>query len=1053
MRTISANAKSFEIAELERGLIMNRIIRSVMQRSVICLIFAMLIIAWGGAAAFRMQRDYMPGINNTTLMVSLRASSYQANQIQTDISSKLDDALKSVDGLSHLETTSYDGGLLMNLYFPMDYNMKKAETDTKQALAAAALPDGVNAPAVTRLTTSTFPMLSYSLTANSDKIDDAALRSGIQSDIVKQVKTVPGVAAVNTTGGANDGFVINVRMKDLAKNGLTIDDFNNSVAAEMPNWSQGNIANVRASIPVQVNSWDLSDQAFEGLQIRNKNGVSVPLSAVADISRSLTDVKTVSRTNGRASVLIDVIKTPSANIIDVAKQVKQRVASLPSLNNGEVSLQLTLDRAHDLNDSLKGLLREGLLGCLFSMLCVLLFFRNVRSTLIIAVSLPISLLATTAILKSMGITLNILTVSGLIVAMGRIVDDAIVILDNMYRSMQENKGKPTLQTLASAVVEMLPAIFASTATTVAVYVPIALVGGIVGASYSGFAWSVVIAIAVSFIAAMLVIPSLAFMGGKGIGAKPITLEPALKPVLQAALKRKKAVVGITLALLVIAAVLGSRLPFSLLPGTATGQVAVKVELPKGSTLSDVDAEVRKVEEVLQRNTNVASYSANFGSTGIPEADDVFDQGGGFIRQPNIANLSLELHDKSRLYPFIHSLQHSLDPVAGNSVITVSNQSIAGDDAQMKITLTGADQQTLENAAQSIREKLASIAGLSVDGKADLSNGTVKYAITLNKKQTEQYGVNPDDINRVIARYMAKGKDFAVPSSKGPIPVDVYLDPVATGSSKGAESTRDVLASLAAETFTAKDGRLVRLDQLATIDVNHAPSSIQERDGKPFAVVTTEIVDSNMSKVAKAVNATLAHTDLPKGVTYSMGGISQQVTLMIEEMVIAVAVSILLVLLIVSFVFKGLQSPLAVLVSIPLALIGVVLALYLIHGKWNLAALVGVLMLTGIVVTNGIVLIDKIERNRKEGMGLREAVVQGSLSRVRPIFMTAGTTVLTLVPLAFSHTGDAVVSQTLGIVVIGGMITSTLNSFLVIPILYEWMQGKKKTTHSLMPHHV
>lgn len=1021
---------------------MNRVIQSVMQRSVIILIFVLLIIAWGGTAAFQMQRDYMPGINNTTLMVSLRASSYQANQMQTDITSKLDDALKSVNGLANMETTSYDGGLLMNLYFPMDYNMNKAESDTKQALAAAALPDGVNAPTVTRLTTSTFPILSYSLTAKSDKIDDATLRSSIQTDIVNQLKTVPGVAAVNTTGGANDGFVIYVRMKDLAKNGLTIDDFNNSVSAELPNWSQGNIANVRASIPVQVNSWDLSDQEFGNLQIHNKNGVSVPLSAVADISHSLTDVKTISRTNGQASVLIDVIKTPSSNIIDVAKQVKERVASIPSLNNGDVSLQLTLDRAHDLNESLMGLLREGLLGCVFSMLCVLVFFRNVRSTLIIAVSLPISLLATTAILKSMGITLNILTVSGLIVAMGRIVDDAIVILDNMYRRMQENKDKPALATLSSAVVEMMPAIFASTATTVAVYIPIALVGGIVGASYSGFAWSVVIAIAVSFFAAMLVIPSLAFMGWKGIGAKSVTLEPAMKPILQAALKRKKTVVGITLALLIVAAALGSQLPFSLLPSTTTGQVAVKVELPKGSTLSEVDAEVQKVEGVLHNNTNVVSYSTKLGSTGTPEADDVFDQGGGFIQQPNVANLSLELHDKSHLYTFIQSLQNSLNPVAGNSIITVSNQNIAGDDAQMKITLTGADQQTLENTAQTIREKLASIDGLSVDGKADLSSGAVKYAITLNKDQIEKYGVNPADINQVIARYTAKGKDFTVPSSKGAIPVDVYLDPVATGASKGAESTKDVLAALAAETFKAKDGTSVRLDQLATIDVNHAPSSIQERDGKPFAVVTTEIVASNMSKVAKDVNTTLAHIDLPQGVTYSMGGISQQVTQMVEEMIIAVAVSILLVLLIISFVFKGLKAPLAVLVSIPLALIGVVLALYLIHGQWNLAALVGVLMLTGIVVTNGIVLIDKIERNRKEGMGLREAVVQGSLSRVRPIFMTAGTTVLTLIPLAFSHAGDAVVSQTLGIVVIGGMITSTLNSFLVIPILYEWMQGKK-----------
>ncbi|RUS46975.1 efflux RND transporter permease subunit [Cohnella sp. AR92] len=1024
---------------------MNKFIASVMQRSTIILIFVILILAWGGAAALQMQRDYMPGITNTTLMVSLRASSLQANQVQTQLTSKLEDALKSVDGLSNIETTSYDGGLLMNLYFPMNDNMKKAESDTKQALAAVTLPDGVNAPTVTRLTTSTFPILSYSLTAGNGKIDETTLRSSMQTGIVKQLKSVPGVADVHTTGGANNGYVVTIRMRDLEKSGMTLDDFNQSVSAALPNWSQGNLANIRASIPIQVQSWDATDRELGNLPIKNKQGDTVALAAVADISHSLTDVKTVSRTNGQASVTIDVIKTPSANLIDVAKQVKDRVAHLSDVQNGDVAMSLLLDRAHDLNASLKGLLREGLLGCLFSMICVLVFFRNIRSTLIIAVSLPISLLATTALLKAMGITLNILTVSGLIVAMGRIVDDAIVILDNMYRRTQERKDgdESRIRVLSSSVVEMLPAIFASTATTVAVYIPIAMIGGIVGASYSGFAWSVVIAIAVSFLVAMLVIPSLAYMGWKGNQAKSVTLEPVMRPILQAALKHKKTVVGITLALLIGAAALATQLPFSLLPSTASGEVAVKVEMPKGSTLAQVDDQVKLVENALKQDRNVASYSASFGSTFTPQADDVFDQGGGFIQQPNVANLSLTLHDKKHLNSFIASLQDSLNRIAGKSVITVSNQNIAGDDSQMKIMLTGADQKTLESAAQTIRTRLASIDGLSVNGKADLTNGATKYAIRLHQDQMEKYGVRMDEVNKVIARYMAKGKDFDIPTSKGAIPVDVYLDPVHSGSGAKSEAgTEQALAALSAETFQAKDGQSVRLDQFATIGTSSEATSIQERDGQPFAVVTTQIVASNMSKVSKQVQSALAHTELPKGVSYSLGGISQQVTQMIEEMVVAVTVSILLVLMIISFVFKGLKAPLAVLVSIPLAWIGIVISLYLIHGQWNLAALVGVLMLTGIVVTNGIVMIDKIERNRREGMELREAVMQGSLSRVRPIFMTAGTTVLTLLPLAFSHEGDAVVSQTLGIVVIGGMITSTLNSFLVIPILYEWLQGAK-----------
>ncbi|NOU76191.1 AcrB/AcrD/AcrF family protein [Paenibacillus sp. LMG 31458] len=1025
---------------------MKKLIEAAMQRATIIIICIVLIIAWGAASAFQMQRDYLPGINNTTLMVSLRAPAYQAEQMKKDITSKLEDAIRASDGLTNVETTSYDGGLLMNLYFPMSFDMTKAENEIKQTLNNVDLPSGVAKPAVTRVTTSSFPILSYSVISKSAQVDDLMLRSKIQTDIVNQLKSVPGVADVRTVGGANNGYVITVRMKDLVNSGMSMDDFNQSVTTSLPNWSKGNIANARASIPVIIESWNLSDQELGNIQIKNKQGKSVALSTVADVSHSLTDVKTISRTEGKASVLIDVLKTPSANITDVAQKVKDRSSHIASVKNGDVALNLLLDREHDLNSSLKGLVHEGLWGCLFSMLCVLFFFRNIRSTLLIAISLPISLLATTAILKSMGVTLNILTISGLIVAMGRIVDDAIVILDNMYRKVQENKDKPLIGTLVAAVNEMLPAIFASTATTIAVYVPIALVGGIIGASYSGFAWSVVIALIVSFLVAMFVIPSLAFLGWKGLNTKAVTLEPLMKPVLLLALNRKKTVIILSLVLFVAAAFFATQLPINLLPSAKSGQVAVKVELPKGSSLSEVDSEVKKVEDVLRNHSNVASFSATFGSNFTPQADDVFDAGGGFIQLPNVGNLSVILKDKNQLDAFIQDEQKELDAITSKAVFTVTNQNIAGDDSQMKILLSGADQQTLENAAQLVRTKLANISGLSVDGKTDLTSGIPKYAVTLIRDKIEQSGVKLEDINKILALYMTKAKDFDIPTANGSTGVDVYIDPIKTkdaNTSKMNES-KDVLASLAAESFTTKDGQQIRLDQLASIHESNSSSSIQERDGEPLAVVVTQIISNDINRVSNDVDNTLKSIQLPNGVTYSLGGISEQVKQMIFEISIAVAVSILLVLLITSFVFKGWKAPFAVLLSIPLALSGVVISLYLIHGEWNLAALIGLLMLIGIVVTNGIVMIDKIERNRRYGIELRDAVLQGSLSRVRPIFMTAGTTVLTLVPLALSQSADTVISQTLGIVVIGGMITSTLNSFMVIPIIYEWMQGKKKT---------
>ncbi|PGY06858.1 efflux RND transporter permease subunit [Bacillus sp. AFS031507] len=1027
---------------------MKKLVEATMQRAILMIVCVVIILAWGGISAFQMQRDYLPGINNTTLSVSMRVPGYQAAQVKQQVTDNLASAVKVVDGLSNVESTSYDGGLFMSLYFPMDTDMKMVEDQVNKALANADLPSTITStPSVTRLTTSSFPILTYSVT--SSKLDEQTLRSTATQEIVKQLKSVPGVADVSAIGGAKDGYVLTVRMKDLVKNGLTLDDVNKSFALAVPSMPQGTIVNNQLSIPVSFDGLQLTPQDMANATIQNKEGKVIPVSAFGTITHSLNDVKTVSRTKGAPSVTLNVIKTPSANITDVAAQVKDRVSHLhlDTVNPKDVSFQVLLDREKELNSSLFGLVREGLLGCLFSMICVFFFFRNVRSTLLIAISLPISLLATTAFLKSMGITLNILTVSGLIVAMGRIVDDSIVILDNMYRKREESKDKPLLSILASSVIEMIPAILGSTLTTIAVYIPIAFVGGVISASYSGFAWSVVIALIISFFVAMLVIPALAFMGWKGGNGEKQTvkLDSKMKPILQSAFKHKKAMIIVSILVFLAAGIYSAFLPVSLLPGGKIGQIAIKAELPKGSTLVQVDSEVQKIEKALKENPKVDAYSSNFGSTMTPQSDDVFDQGGGFITYPNVANLSVVLKNDKDADSVIQELQKQLPSLSKDDVIyTVTSQNISGDDSQMRILFTGSDQATLDQVAQEARTNLSKISNLSVDGKVDLTNGSPKYKVTFDQKAIQDIGVKVADILTVVNRYMSSSKDATITVDHKALPVDQYLDQIATGANSTITlnaSADDVLASLAAETFNGNNGEMVRFDQLAKITKDQSASTISERDGQPFSLVTAQITSNDISKVSGEADKALSSLKLPKDVTYSLGGITEQVKQMIFDMSVAVAFSILLVLLITSTIFKGWKAPLSVLLSIPLALSGVVIALILFHGEWNLAALIGILMLTGIVVTNGIVLIDKIERNRKEGMPVKEAVLNGSLSRIRPILMTAAATVLTLFPLAFSHNTDTVISQTLGIVVIGGMVTSTINSFIIIPIIYEWLHKK------------
>jgi multidrug efflux pump subunit AcrB len=271
--------------------------------------------------------------------------------------------------------------------------------------------------------------MRISLMSASPNITENTLRTAIQEDAVNRLKTVPGVQDVRVSGGGTAGFAVTIRTKEVQKAGLTVTDVKQSLENNYTTGLDGKVTNNQVSIPIEVFGWEISQQDLQNLSIHGQNGKTVPLSAVADISNSIVNLETISRTNGEPSVLLDVLKTPSSNITDVSEQIKSKMNELPALQNREIKASILFDQGAQVNHSLKDLIKEGLLGCLFSMICVFLFFRKVRSTLLIALSLPICLLATTSLLKMMGISLNILTVSGLIVAMGRVVDDSIVILD------------------------------------------------------------------------------------------------------------------------------------------------------------------------------------------------------------------------------------------------------------------------------------------------------------------------------------------------------------------------------------------------------------------------------------------------------------------------------------------------------------------------------------------------------------------------------------------------------------------------------------------------
>ncbi|MFF2446354.1 efflux RND transporter permease subunit [Neobacillus sp. NPDC058068] len=1036
---------------------MNRFIEAAMKRSVLILTCVALIITWGAMSAFQMQRDYLPPINNTALMVTIQADNYQAEQVKQTVAAKVEEAVQSVDKLSYIEINSFDGGLMTSLYFPNHTDMEKAEAEVQTAVGKINLPDHVNTPLVSRVSTNSFPVLRLSLT--SEKVDENQLRTLVQDKVANEIKRVPGVSEVRVTGAGKAGYLLTLKPEPIEKYRITVKDIQDALSSMHPIWPQGTIKENggpegQISMPIQVTGWEINSTDLENIKIPTPDGESVVLQEIATIKSSLVDLHTISRTSGKPSVLFEVLKTPSANVTDVTERINERIQTVPEIKSDAGHLTILLDQGKEINAALKGLIKEGLLGIVFSVICVFVFFRNIRSTLIIALSLPICLLAATAILKAMDVSLNILTISGLIVAMGRVVDDSIVVIDNMYRKqMEESNNQVTARQLASGVVEMIPAIVSSTATTVAVFLPISLIGGMISSAFSGFAWSVVIALVTSLAVSIIVVPALAYLcWKKQLITKSVDMEMKAQKVLQWVFSKKKVIVTLTLALFAITAAIAVFLPVNFFPRENANGVTIQVELPEKAQLADIDAEVKNIETILKDRPEVETFTSTLGSTFTPMFDDVFDEGGGWIQKQNIANIAVGIKKQTDTDVFVKQLRRQLGALSTSAVFTVANQNIAGDDSRLKVILTGADQGELDSAAILVRSKLQMIPGLSVEGTANDADESMKHFLALNQKKIQGLGLNVDEVTKRINSYLPQNVRLDV--ANGEVPIELQMD-TAKGQLVPAgdpNPEKTILSKIGHEMFTTKDGSQVSLAEITTLETS-SQTVISERDGRPFAAVTGNIITRDIGEVTRQVNETMNGLNLPSGVDYSLGGISQQVTQMLMEMSLALILSLALVLMIVSAVFRGWHAPAAVLICIPLALIGSVWGMVILGMEWNLAALIGMLMLAGIAVTNGIVLVDKIERNLAAGMEARQAILLGTATRVRPVFMTAGTTILTLLPLAASSNGNTLVSQTLGVVVVGGMISSTLICLLLIPIMYEWLSVKRSNPKIRQPQQV
>ncbi|GAB3164614.1 efflux RND transporter permease subunit [Myceligenerans halotolerans] len=774
----------------------------------------------------------------------------------------------------------------------------------------------------------------------------------------------------------------------------------------------------------------------------------VALGDVATVEREPVPVTSASRLDGEPSLGIAITKTPDGNTVEVSHAVQEVLDDLSTtLDARDVTVGVVFDQAPFIEESIEGLSTEGGLGLLFAVLVILLFLASMRSTLVSAISIPLSLAATFIIMNLTGYTLNILTLGALTISIGRVVDDAIVVIENIKRHL--SYGEEKLPAILGAVREVGGAIAASTVSTVAVFAPIALVGGMTGELFRPFALTVAIAMGASLIVALTIVPVLAYWFVKAPHLPGSTEEEreaaraaereaaeakerrglwqrAYVPTLGAALRHP--VVSLFLAVVVLGGTLAMvpRLQTNFIGDSGQDTLTVTQDFEPGTSFDAQDDAARETEDVLAGVEGVETVQTTVGSGG---ADQIAFMGGG----GDSASYSLTLDEEADGTAVADEVREAVEPLATGvtSGVTVASQDSGFGGSTVDLVVSALDSETLAEAASEVEDAVA-----DVEGAAEVSNNLAAaqqiVQVEVDREKAAEAGLSESAVSGIVSAAMTPERTL------GSVDLDERTLDVVVSTGE-APATRAELEDLEIPTASGT----VQLTELADVVVEEVPTTVTRTDGERTATVSVTPAGEDLNVLTTALDERIADVTLPAGASVVVGGVAADQADAFSDLGLALLAAIFIVYVVMVATFGSLVQPLILLVSVPFAATGALGALLLSNTPLGVPALIGVLMLVGIVVSNAIVLIDLINQYRTRGSDLDEAVREGARQRLRPIVMTALATVFALTPMALGLTGGgAFIAQPLALVVIGGLVSSTLLTLFIVPVLYSLIERGK-----------
>ena len=1035
---------------------------SLANRSVVGLLTIILTVA-GLISLGSLKQELLPSFEVPQASIVTTYPGASPEVVDAQVSSIIEDEARILKNLVNVTSTSRANVSVVRVEF--DFGVSTAQVEEELNRVVANVQDSLPADVAPRVISGSFdsvPIIVLSVASTTG--DNEAISEVLEDIAVPILSQVPGVQEITVAGGKKKQISLDLRTSVLLANGLSQASITDALRANGFILPAGSITDTEGELQIEIGTNVNSLEDFKNLPLvasatsfsqllPGLTGATVTprvltIGEVAEVTYDYEPVTSISRTNGLDSLGIQVTKTQEGNTVAISNGVEAKIDELVEKLGGDVEITKVFDQGPFVEKQLENLSIEGTLGLTFAILIILVFLASIRSTLVTAISIPTSLLVTFIGLWVSGYSLNLFTLSALTIAVGRVVDDSIVVIENINRHL--SYGEPKKRAIIDAVKEVAGAITSATITTVAVFLPVALVGGIVGELFRPFSFSFTIALLASLVVSLTIVPVLAYWFLKA----PVSDEQSLKESAKTAatrmekarkleeekekrswlqrgyipvLTKTQAKPGLTL----VAAGAILLFTFSLVPQLKTDFIGdfggdtfvVRQELPAGSTFEQRDEASKIVEDLILEQEGVETVLATFGG----RADGRVNFGGNTNATTIQVSVSKDA-DNTAIQDAVQAEFDSRDDI-GEVTLPQGGGGLGGS-GTIDIKLSATSDDALFAAVEKVRAGMLEVEGIS-EVSSSLSEQQRTLKITVDRLAAARAGLTEIQVSGIVAATLR-------PGSIGDVNIDNESTPIFLVQ-ENSPATLEEIRDIRIPTATG----VISLDRIADIQEVQAPVAITSEKGDRVATVSLTPDSDDLGAVTRAVTEALDAVELPVGATANIGGVSADQAESFGQLGLALLAAVAIVYLVMVATFSSLVQPLILLISIPFAATGALGLLLITDTALGVPALIGMLLLVGVVVTNAIVLIDLINQYRKQGKTIQQSIMDGSRQRLRPIVMTALATIFALSPLALGITGGGFISQPLAIVVIGGLVSSTVLTLVIVPVLYWLVEGRSE----------